>query len=71
MFLEDHSISSAAWLSWTHVADPGTHANAPKGLLVRLVSFSITVGGMIIFALMIGIISDSIGDKVDDLKKGK
>jgi hypothetical protein len=71
MFLEDHSISSAAWLSWTHVADPGTHANAPEGLLVRLVSFSITVGGMIIFALMIGIISDSIGDKVDDLKKGK
>ncbi|KAL7503089.1 LOW QUALITY PROTEIN: hypothetical protein ACHAXN_000928 [Cyclotella atomus] len=63
MFLEDHSISSAAWLSWTHVVDPGTHANAPKGLLVRLVSFSITVGGMIIFALMIGIISDSIGDK--------
>lgn len=26
---------------------------------------------MLIFALMIGIISDSIGEKVDDLKKGK
>lgn len=49
----------------------GTHADVPEGLLVRFVSFSITVGGMIIFALMIGIISDSIGDKVDDLKKGK
>lgn len=64
VFLEDHSISNAAWLSWTYVADPGTHADSPEGLLVRFVSFSITVGGMIIFALMIGIISDSIGDKV-------
>jgi Trk K+ transport system NAD-binding subunit len=71
VFLEDHSLSNAAWMSWTFVADPGTHADAPEGLLIRFVSFGITVGGMIIFALMIGIISDSIGDKVDDLKKGK
>ncbi|KAL7517511.1 hypothetical protein ACHAWX_002430 [Stephanocyclus meneghinianus] len=71
VFLDDHSISNAAWIAWTFVADPGTHADAPEGILVRFVSFSITVGGMIIFALMIGIISDSIGEKVDDLKKGK
>ena len=68
---QDHSLSNAAWLSWTYVADPGTHADAPEGILVRAISFSITLGGMIIFALMIGIISDSIGEKVDELKKGK
>ena len=68
---QDHSLSNAAWLSWTYVADPGTHADAPEGILVRTISFSITLGGMIIFALMIGIISDSIGEKVDELKKGK
>ena len=36
-----------------------------------MISFSVTVGGMLIFALMIGIISDYIAEKVDDLKKGK
>uniref|UniRef100_A0A7S2PHQ8 Ion channel DMI1 n=1 Tax=Skeletonema marinoi TaxID=267567 RepID=A0A7S2PHQ8_9STRA len=70
-FCGDDSISGAVWLAWTFVADPGTHADAPEGFLVRFVSFSITVGGMLIFALMIGIISDYIGNKIDELKKGK
>ena len=30
-----------------------------------------SVGGMVVFALMIGIISDYLAEKVDDLKKGK
>ena len=38
---------------------------------MRLVAFSATIGGMCVFALMIGIISDTIGEKVDELKKGK
>lgn len=38
---------------------------------MRVVAFSTTMGGMCVFALMIGIISDFIGEKVDDLKKGK
>ncbi|KAJ1493267.1 hypothetical protein T484DRAFT_1769122, partial [Baffinella frigidus] len=29
------------------------------------------MGGMLVFALMIGIISESIGEKVDELKRGK
>lgn len=58
------------WIAWTYVADPGTHADA-EGTLNRLVSFVITIGGMVIFALMIGIISETISDKVDDLKQGK
>eukprot|EP00586_Coscinodiscus_wailesii_P022876 CAMPEP_0172499366 /NCGR_PEP_ID=MMETSP1066-20121228/126348_1 /TAXON_ID=671091 /ORGANISM="Coscinodiscus wailesii, Strain CCMP2513" /LENGTH=736 /DNA_ID=CAMNT_0013273075 /DNA_START=251 /DNA_END=2461 /DNA_ORIENTATION=- len=65
-----HSISGATWLAWTYVADPGTHADA-EGALVRFVSFMITIGGMLVFALMIGIISDAIGEKVDELRKGK
>jgi len=52
------------------VADPGTHADA-EGMGMRIVAFSTTMGGMCVFALMIGIISDFIGEKVDDLKKGR
>ncbi len=29
-----------------------------------------TVAGMLIFALMIGVVSDTIGARVDDLKRG-
>lgn len=71
VFMEDHSISNAVWISWTYVADPGTHADCPETFLIRLISFAVTLGGMLIFALMIGIISDYIAEKVDDLKKGK
>eukprot|EP00586_Coscinodiscus_wailesii_P021362 CAMPEP_0172505778 /NCGR_PEP_ID=MMETSP1066-20121228/188898_1 /TAXON_ID=671091 /ORGANISM="Coscinodiscus wailesii, Strain CCMP2513" /LENGTH=698 /DNA_ID=CAMNT_0013282515 /DNA_START=263 /DNA_END=2359 /DNA_ORIENTATION=- len=64
------SLSSCLWLSWTYVADPGTHADA-EGTLVRFVSLVITIGGMVIFAFMVGLISESIGEKLDELKKGK
>jgi len=63
-------IGTAMWRSWTYVADPGTHADA-EGIGMRVVAFSTTMGGMCVFALMIGIISDFIGEKVDDLKKGR
>jgi hypothetical protein len=29
-----------------------------------------TVAGMLVFALMIGVVSDTIGARVDDLKRG-
>jgi len=71
VFMDDHSISNAVWIAWTYVADPGTHADCPETFLIRMISFAVTLGGMLIFALMIGIISDYIAEKVDDLKKGK
>ena len=64
------SLSASTWISWTYVADPGTHADA-EGMVVRLVSFIISIGGMLVFALMIGIVSEDLGAKVDDLKQGK
>lgn len=68
--VDDLPVSVSAWLAWTYVADPGTHADA-EGLGHKIVSFLITLGGMLVFALMIGIISDVIGEKVDHLKEGK
>ena len=64
------SFAAAMWRSWTYVADPGTHADA-EGTGTRIVALGATMGGMCVFALMIGIISDVIGEKVDELKKGK
>jgi cell shape-determining protein MreD len=42
-----------------------------SALLVRAVSLMVSVGGMLVTALLLGLVSDAIGEKVDELKKGK
>eukprot|EP00560_Eucampia_antarctica_P005335 CAMPEP_0197835218 /NCGR_PEP_ID=MMETSP1437-20131217/25131_1 /TAXON_ID=49252 ORGANISM="Eucampia antarctica, Strain CCMP1452" /NCGR_SAMPLE_ID=MMETSP1437 /ASSEMBLY_ACC=CAM_ASM_001096 /LENGTH=714 /DNA_ID=CAMNT_0043440473 /DNA_START=102 /DNA_END=2246 /DNA_ORIENTATION=+ len=69
-FTTGETISASTWVSWTYVADPGTHADA-TGITERCAAFFTTVGGMLVFALMIGIVSEEIGEKVDELKQGK
>jgi hypothetical protein len=62
--------SDAFWMSWTFVADPGTHVTV-EGLLPRLVSVVITLGGFFSFALLVGLIAEGIGERVDQLKRGR
>ncbi|KAJ4723766.1 Ion channel CASTOR [Melia azedarach] len=66
----DDELADCLWLSWTYVADSGNHANS-EGVGSRLVSVSISFGGMLIFAMMLGLVSDSISEKFDSLRKGK
>ncbi|KAA8536575.1 hypothetical protein F0562_029053 [Nyssa sinensis] len=68
--VSDGSIADALWLSWTFVADSGNHADM-FGIGPRIVSVSISAGGMLIFAMMLGLVSDAISEKVDSLRKGK
>lgn len=60
----------ALWASWTFVADPGTHVTI-EGLIPRLVSVVITLGGFFSFALLVGLIAEGIGERVDQLKRGR
>ncbi|XP_050216482.1 ion channel CASTOR-like isoform X3 [Mercurialis annua] len=66
----DDGLADSLWLSWTYVADSGNHANS-EGIGPRLVSVSISFGGMLIFAMMLGLVSDAISEKFDSLRKGK
>ncbi|XP_038691432.1 ion channel CASTOR-like isoform X2 [Tripterygium wilfordii] len=66
----DDSLADCLWLSWTYVADSGNHANS-DGVGPRLVSVSISFGGMLIFAMMLGLVSDAISEKFDSLRKGR
>lgn len=66
----DDSLADCLWLSWTYVADSGNHANS-EGVGPRLVSVSISFGGMLIFAMMLGLVTDAISEKFDSLRKGK
>lgn len=68
--VSDSSFAEALWLSWTFVADSGNHADR-VGIGPRIVSVSISSGGMLIFAMMLGLVSDAISEKVDSLRKGK
>ncbi|KAL3828447.1 hypothetical protein ACJIZ3_017249 [Penstemon smallii] len=63
-------LADSLWLSWTYVADSGNHANS-EGIGPRLVSVSISFGGMLIFAMMLGLVSDAISEKFDSLRKGR
>ena len=65
------TIGEAAWTAWTYVVDPGAQADAPSELVPRTVSLIVTLGGLLVFALLIGIVGESIGDKLEDLKTGK
>ncbi|XP_058215030.1 ion channel DMI1-like isoform X2 [Rhododendron vialii] len=68
--VSDSSFAEALWQSWTFVADSGNHADI-VGARPRIVSVSITSGGMLIFAMMLGLVSDAITERVDSLRKGK
>lgn len=68
--VSDGSLAEALWRAWTFVADSGNHADT-VGLGPRIVSVSITSGGMLIFAMMLGLVSDAISEKVDSLRKGR
>ena len=60
---------------WENVALVGidfTAASATESSLsARVVAVASALGGMFITALLLGIVSDAVGDYVDDLKKGR
>ncbi|KAG9128878.1 hypothetical protein Leryth_009643 [Lithospermum erythrorhizon] len=66
----DDSLASCVWLSWTYIASSGTHTDS-ECFGHRLVSVSISFGGMLIFAMMLGLVSDAISEKFDSLRKGR
>uniref|UniRef100_A0A061QVV7 Ion channel pollux n=1 Tax=Tetraselmis sp. GSL018 TaxID=582737 RepID=A0A061QVV7_9CHLO len=78
--LSSTSLDDAIWeaivgvgLDWTFPSDanPEDHDTSLRVVVVRLMGLVISVGGMLVTALMLGIVSDAISDKVDQMKKGK
>ncbi|KAH9249530.1 hypothetical protein BASA81_012703 [Batrachochytrium salamandrivorans] len=65
----EKSWLEAIWIAWTMVADPGTHTNEEE-IWQRVVALALSIGGMLVFALMIGIIADGVSSLLDDLKQG-
>ncbi|MCC6338099.1 MAG: NAD-binding protein [Myxococcales bacterium] len=60
----------AMWWAMTRVADAGT-MGGDSGTWVRFVATLATLSGVGVVALLIGLVSSTIGDKLEDLRKGK
>lgn len=60
----------ALWWATGRVADAGTMGD-DQGTLIRGIALFTTLCGVGVVALLIGLVSSTIGDKIEDLRKGK
>lgn len=65
---EDASLFSSMWSAWRFVTDGGEY---DEGVGPRLVGLVLVLSGMLFFALLVGLIGESIQEKIDSLKHGK
>ncbi len=64
------SVWDIFWGSLMRTLDPGT-MGADEGWLFRILMLVVTVGGLIIVASLIGIVSGAFDAKVEELRKGR
>lgn len=67
---EAFDFLEAMWWALGRVADAGTMGD-DKGTIVRGIAIFTTMCGVGVVALLIGLVSSTIGDKIEDLRKGK
>lgn len=67
---EAFDFFEALWWATGRVADAGT-MGGDEGTLVRGIAIFTTLCGVGVVALLIGLVSSTIGDKIEDLRKGK
>ena len=65
---EPFSVWAAMWLAWRFVTDGGDYEDE---VLPRMVGVVLVLSGMLFFALLVGLIGETIEEKLDDLKQGK
>lgn len=66
------ALGEAIWETLALVGVDGTFSSATEhSSLARFVAVASALGGIFITALLLGIVSNAVGDYVDDLKKGK
>lgn len=65
-------IFQGYWWATTRVFDAGTMGDDDqRGAIVALLAIFTTLCGVGVVALLIGLVSSTIGDKIEDLRKGK
>ncbi|CAI5981248.1 unnamed protein product [Closterium sp. NIES-65] len=67
---EDVPFGEAVWVSWTMLSDPGQQG-AQDSIWKRVLSVVLTIKGLLLLALLVGLATDGVAKQVDDLNKGK
>ena len=68
---EHENVGTALWESWTYVADPGTQAQAgAENPALRPVAIAVTLLGLVTFALLVSLVTESVAEQVDSFKRG-
>ena len=67
---EGMGIFEAMWQTLLRSIDPGTMAG-DTGWVFRLIGLLITVGGIFILSTLIGVLTTSLDEKLDQLRKGR
>ncbi len=64
------SFAEALWLSLLRTLDPGT-MGGDAGRRFRIALLAVTVGGIFGIGTLIGVLTNGIGNKLDELRKGR
>ncbi|GAB5356025.1 hypothetical protein AAMO2058_000255500 [Amorphochlora amoebiformis] len=65
------TLEGSMWLSWIFIADSAAHAEYGRTTISCFISFVLTIGGMLVFGFLVGILTDIIGAFFEELKKGR
>jgi Trk K+ transport system NAD-binding subunit len=66
----DDSFVESMWQTMLRIIDGGTFVS-DSGWFVRLIGFVVTLFGITVAALLIGLIATAIGEKVEELRRGR
>ncbi len=61
----------SVWVNAVHVLDPGVVGNHENNWPFRLFMFMVTILGLVVVSTLIGLVSNGILTKIDDLRKGR
>lgn len=64
----EKSLLSSMWSAWRHVTDGGDYDD---DVAPRVVGVVLVLSGMLFFALLVGLIGESIESRIDALKQGR
>jgi len=67
----DTSFTARLWWSFMRVIDPGTITSEHYQGAIRIISLFATIGGILIFSILIGLLNSKILNKIEELKKGR
>eukprot|EP00037_Helgoeca_nana_P023945 m.250825 g.250825 ORF g.250825 m.250825 type:complete len:755 (+) comp26494_c0_seq1:148-2412(+) len=68
IFMNGFDLNEALWLSTYWLADPGGMFDEPPAR--RVIALVVTVGGLLLSALIVSVIGDNISNQLDELRSG-